>query len=65
MWTPTKNTKCCATCANWRGERKDKGFGVETQSPSDRGKCGAGVFCGVIPGPCACEGTSCSKYVKW
>ena len=22
MWTATKNTKCCATCANWGGERK-------------------------------------------
>ena len=65
MWTPTKNTKCCATCANWRGIRRDKGNTVETESPSTRGKCGAGVFCSVTQGPTANGGTSCGKYVKW
>ena len=24
MWTATKSTKCCATCANWGGDRKQK-----------------------------------------
>lgn len=65
MWTPTKSTKCCATCAHWRGVRKDKGFGVETESPSARGKCGQGVFCSVTEGPTASGGNSCDKYVKW
>lgn len=64
MWTATKNTKCCATCANWRGYRTEKGNVVETASPSDRGKCGAGVFSSVTQGQCACEGRSCGKYVK-
>ena len=65
MWTPTKNTKCCATCVHWRGARKDKGFGVETESPSARGKCGAGVPCNVTEGPAASGGNSCNKYAKW
>jgi hypothetical protein len=64
MWTAVKSSKCCATCANWRGARKDKGNAVETGGPSDRGKCGAGVFSSVTQGQCASEGHNCSKYVK-
>lgn len=63
-WTNT--TKCCATCANWAGPRTEKyGTYSETESPSVRGKCYANVFCGVTQGPCACDGSSCSKYQKW
>ena len=65
MWTATKNTKCCATCAHWRGARKDKTISVETEAPSAHGKCGAGVFSGSTEGPNACSGTNCNKYVKW
>lgn len=65
MWTAGKGQKCCATCAHWRGVRKDKGLSVETESPGARGKCGAGVPCSVTDGPTACGNTSCNKYVKW
>lgn len=66
MWTATKNTKCCATCANWGGVRKaTSARNAETGSPSDRGKCFAGVSCGVTQGPTAMQGTSCSKYDLW
>ena len=63
-WTNT--TKCCATCANWAGPRTEKhSTYAETESPSVRGKCYANVFCGVTQGPCAFDGSSCSKYQKW
>ncbi len=65
MWTKTKGTKCCATCANWRGPRRERGNAIETDQPSTRGKCGANVFCGVTEGPTAMQGTSCSKYIPW
>lgn len=66
MWTVQKSTKCCATCANWRGIRSEKGsMAVETAGPSDRGKCGAGKPGSALPGPCATEGRSCDKYIKY
>lgn len=62
----SSNSKCCATCAHWAGERKPSGCGfAQTNSPSDRAKCWEGVFCGVTQGPSAMSGASCSKYQKW
>ncbi len=63
-WTPTKNTKCCATCAFWQGYRKDKKISFEVESPSVRAKCAAGVIADASQGPVASGGRSCSKYVK-
>lgn len=66
MWTATKNTKCCATCANWGGERKaTSAKSAETPHTDTRGKCYAGVFSSVTQGQCACEGRSCPKYQMW
>lgn len=65
MWTAVKSTKCCATCANWRGVRTDKQNRVETLGPSDRGKCGAGIVGSATQGPCATDGRGCSKYIPW
>ncbi len=62
MWTATKSTKCCATCVYWQGVRENKGNAFVTGSPSDRGKCAAGVFSPVTQGKCATEGRDCSKY---
>ena len=64
--TWTNDTKCCATCANWAGPRQLQynTYSI-TESPSVRGKCYAGVFCGVTQGPCAMNGFNCSKYQKW
>lgn len=66
MWTATKSTKCCATCANWGGHRRaTNASAAEAVSPSDRGECYAGVFSSVTGGQCACNGNSCSKYELW
>lgn len=66
MWTATNGTKCCATCANWGGERKATyAHSAQTTSPSTRGKCYEGVFTSVTQGQCACEGRSCLKYRLW
>ncbi len=65
MWVATKNTKCCATCANWRGARKDKGNAVETEDTHTHGKCTEGVYSSVSEGHCACQGRSCAKYIRW
>ena len=66
MWTAGSNTKCCATCANWAGNRKLRGpLTVETDSCNDRAKCYAGVFCGNPIGPNPVDGRSCNKYSKW
>lgn len=65
-WTASKNQRCCATCANWAGPRTEKyGSSAETESPSVRGKCYAGVPADSTPGPTAMAGTCCSKYQKW
>ncbi len=64
MWTVVKSSKCCATCVNWLGARKDQGNTFVTNGPSDRGKCAVGALTMVSPGPCACEGHNCNKYVK-
>lgn len=65
MWTATKNTKCCATCVYWQGIRKEIfGNAYETPSPSERGRCGAGVPADATPGPVACGGRNCNKYIK-
>ena len=61
----SSNSKCCATCAHWAGERKPSGGFAQTNSPGDRAKCWENVFCGVTQGPAAMSGTSCSKYQKW
>ncbi len=65
MWTAGKSEKCCVTCANWRGVRQDKGNALVTDSPSTRGKCGAGKPGSALPGPTAMEGRSCDKYIKY
>lgn len=65
MWTASNSTKCCATCAHWGGKRDNsRKICVETNTPSDRGKCYAGVFCSVTDGPSACQ-QACNKYQKW
>ena len=63
----SSNGKCCATCANWAGKRETKAGNAfaQTDSPGERGKCYANVFCGVTQGPTAMSGTSCPKYTKW
>jgi len=64
--TYTNTTKCCATCANWGGQRKEKyNTYSETESPDVRGKCYAGISSTSPLGPCSCEGSYCSKYQKW
>ena len=66
MWTATKSTKCCATCANWGGERKANfGKASETPSGSTRGKCYEGVPADASQGPCACGGRNCPEYRLW
>ena len=65
MWTAVKGTKCCATCAHWRGVRQEKGNGFITGGPSERGKCGAGKSSSALPGPCAMGGRACNSYVKY
>ena len=58
--------KCCLNCAFWQGHRTQKYRGVryESDHPGDRGQCAQRVFCGVTQGPCACQGTSCDKFVE-
>lgn len=66
MWTISKNNKCCASCANWGGDRKPiHGGRGETDSPSTRGKCYAGVPADATQGHTAMQGTSCGKYTCW
>ena len=65
MWSAVKSRKCCATCANWGGQRQVHHSSVETPHPDTRGKCFAGVFCSVTAGPSACNGGSCPKYQPW
>lgn len=67
MWSATSSTKCCATCANWGGERKVRAgnSGVETPTVGTRGKCYEGVFTSCSQGHCDCDGRGCSKYRKW
>lgn len=64
MWSPTKSTKCCATCIYWQGYRKDKKSHFEVESPGTRAKCSVGALTMVTPGPTASEGRNCKKYVK-
>ena len=66
MWTATRGTKCCATCANWGGQRKVRGGSttVETESPATRGKCYAGVHADATDGPAA-HLMYCPKYETW
>ena len=60
------SNKCCATCANWAGERKlIHSSACETATVDVRGKCYANVFSSVTQGHAAMSGTSCSKYQKW
>lgn len=65
-WSKSKSEKCCATCANWAGARTERFKRAEVAAPDTRGKCYAGVSCGVTQGPCAMQGgSSCSKYELW
>ena len=64
MWTVVKSSKCCATCRNWLGYRKEQGNSFITEGPSERGVCAAGVFSSVTQGKCASEGFSCNKYTR-
>lgn len=59
-------SKCCLTCAFWQGNRNQayRGARWECNSPSDKGQCAQHVFSGSSEGHCACQGTSCSKYVE-
>ncbi|MBR6549452.1 MAG: hypothetical protein IKT68_07930 [Clostridia bacterium] len=60
VWT-TK-TKCCATCANWSGDRKVNIHGsAETSGPNAHGSC----YIGAKSNPNAAHGTTCNKYQKW
>lgn len=63
-YAPGSSSKCCVNCANWAGPRTEKFGHAETSAPSVRGKCYQNVGC-VTPGPCASEGSSCSKFQKW
>lgn len=66
MWKVTGTKKCCATCANWGGNREPVSpTTVEAHDPSNKGKCYAGVFSSCTQGHAACGGTSCSKYQLW
>lgn len=65
MITKNKSAKCCATCANWGGPRREHFKCAEVEHPDTRGKCYAGVFCSVTQGPSASSGSSCSKYRLW
>lgn len=66
MWSTTKNNKCCATCANWGGERKATfSKSVETKEGSTRGKCCAGIPADASQGPTACGHNNCPKYQLW
>lgn len=64
MWSTTKNSKCCATCAYWSGERKviSGGNGIETPHANTNGKCYEKVS---ISPTTAAMGTSCTHYEKW
>ena len=65
MWSATSSTKCCATCANWGGDRKLRGTSaVETPQTDTRGKCYEGVTHVTSNGHPACGGISCPKYRK-
>lgn len=64
--TYNKFNKCCATCANWAGSRTLQNNTYSyVENIGDRGQCYAKVFTGVTQGPMGCEGSNCSKYVKW
>ena len=66
MWTASKDTKCCATCANWGGNRTvNYAKAAQTNSQNDQGKCYAGVFTSNSAGHFACAGTYCPKFQKW
>ena len=64
--TITKGTKCCATCANWGGDRCSKNHGhyVETDS-NGWGQCYAKVPRPTSQGHRPTSGQSCSKYQCW
>ncbi len=62
MWSANKNWKCCATCANWAGNRKvDYAKTAVVDSVGESGKC----YCNVFYNPHATQGTNCSKYSLW
>ena len=63
--TITKGTKCCATCANWGGDRCSKhGQYVETDF-NGWGQCYAKVPGPTSKGHTPNSGRSCSKYQCW
>lgn len=63
MWTNTVRNKCCATCANWDGDRVARNGASVVDQPGDRGRCYAGVP-DCSPGPCACR-PNCPKWQPW
>lgn len=63
MYSEPKGNKCCLTCINWNGPRKERLGGVETDSVSTKGKCRAGVFTSDSAGFPASH-KNCDKYVK-
>ena len=64
--TYTGNVKCCATCANWGGNRslQNNTFSC-VESINLTGKCHANAPIARTEGPYACEGSSCARYQKW
>lgn len=65
-WSADKTQKYCLTCDHWDGDRElTYANRAETDSPSTRGKCYAGVFADATPGPVAMAGRQCGKYRKW
>ena len=66
-WSASKNEKCCLTCDNWGGCRSvNYAKRAETDSPSTRGKCYAGMPTDATPGPTACKsGNQCRAYQSW
>ena len=64
-WSASKSTKCCATCANWGGNRTRNGEWAVADTPGAYGKCYAGVFSAVTNGHAACGERDCPKYQLW
>lgn len=65
-WSAGKSEKCCLTCENWGGCRNvNYAKRAETDSPSTRGKCFAGMPADASQGPSAMAGRQCSKHRTW
>ena len=65
-WSRGKTDKCCLTCENWGGCRAlNYAKRAESDLPSTRGKCYAGVPADASQGPTADAGRQCAKYRTW